>query len=768
MVSVNQNTKTLSGIISGSFDSADVSSLSVDSLTVSNTSSLGSASCSSCTASGALSSGSLSVSGVSALAGLTCSSCTATGGLTGASLNISGTSTQGAITCTSCSSTGGVDISSGQSYKVNGSSVLSSSALGSGVTTSSLTSVGTQTGGLNVATGQSYKVNGTSVLSATTLGSGVTASSLTSIGTQTGGLDISAGQSYKVNGTSVLSSSTLGSGVTASSLTSVGTLTSLTVSGNVVQSSGTCSLRSPTVTLSGASDVLTIQNTTAHPSISLKGTSTQHGYIGFFDDVGATKGSVYCSSTRNGVVVDMGSMTSGFLVQKSGSTMASVDPSGNVVATGSLTGGTTQTTSIQYSLGEASSISSSVYKFGTSSYSGVYSNRSYLLVKNLSSASIQSSWTFELWFYPTLSRSGYIASLPQNNIFDLYFISGSPNSISLSLSNGTTSILAQSWGTLVTGAISLNTWYNIAVVRNSSTNQYLFFLNGTLTDTVSSSTNFTWGQLSTALTFGSSYGFYSNFSTSTQYAAPSYNNSFTGYIDECRISSTARYSATYTVATGQFSYDANTVFLQHFDNSILEVSQDAPVTTASSMGIDSSGNLTGVSLTTYSGNIATTGGDIVTQQGFVQTGGVFTTTDSKLTIAPKALLTATQPLSATASYGFYITTSGGFSVNAKASHTISPQEYLFGQGNTNTGNYTTNACGKLSIYVTNKASSGVGKTGLAEVFVQTQYGNLNVDLQVMSIAKYNLTTFSVSYSYTTIKVTVESDCYLAWKYEGAI
>jgi lipopolysaccharide export system protein LptA len=87
----------------------------------------------------------------------------------------------------------------------------------------------------NLLTGKVYEINGTSVLSATTLGSGVTGSSLTSVGTLSGGLNIATSQTYKINNTDVLSATTLGSGVTASSLTSVGTLTSLTVnSGNLL------------------------------------------------------------------------------------------------------------------------------------------------------------------------------------------------------------------------------------------------------------------------------------------------------------------------------------------------------------------------------------------------------------------------------------------------------------------------------------------------------------------------------------------------------
>jgi hypothetical protein len=62
---------------------------------------------------------------------------------------------------------------------------------------------------LNIASGKTYKINATDVLSATTLGSGVTGSSLTSVGTLSGGLNIAASQTYKVDTSEVLSKSKL-------------------------------------------------------------------------------------------------------------------------------------------------------------------------------------------------------------------------------------------------------------------------------------------------------------------------------------------------------------------------------------------------------------------------------------------------------------------------------------------------------------------------------------------------------------------------------
>lgn len=58
---------------------------------------------------------------------------------------------------------------SGQSYKIQGNDVLNSTTLGSGVLSSSLTSIGEQSGGLNISTGQTYKINNIEALSNTKL-----------------------------------------------------------------------------------------------------------------------------------------------------------------------------------------------------------------------------------------------------------------------------------------------------------------------------------------------------------------------------------------------------------------------------------------------------------------------------------------------------------------------------------------------------------------------------------------------------------------------
>ena len=165
------------------------------------------------------------------------------------SLNVSGISTLQTTTIIGGGTSTGT---AGQVLQVTGisSSAYIGGSVGIGTTnpTSKLDVVGdvkvsgvTTSGGVVVTTGNDYKIDTTSVLTSTTLGSGVVNSSLTSVGTlarlvvtgvtTSGGVNVTTGNTYQINGTSVLSNNTLGSGVVNSSLTSVGTLTQINVSG---------------------------------------------------------------------------------------------------------------------------------------------------------------------------------------------------------------------------------------------------------------------------------------------------------------------------------------------------------------------------------------------------------------------------------------------------------------------------------------------------------------------------------------------------------
>jgi hypothetical protein len=182
---------------------------------------------------------------------------------------------------------GNLNLSTGSSFKINGTDVLTGSGLGTGVTGSSLTSVGTLSsllvsGNVGVgtvtateklqvvgnvlstqqflgqttdsATAPSFSWSGdtncgmfrpgTDIIGFTTNGAekarilsngnvGIGITNPTEKLQVVGNLNLSTGSSFKINGADVLTGSGLGTGVTGSSLTSVGTLSSLLVSGNV-------------------------------------------------------------------------------------------------------------------------------------------------------------------------------------------------------------------------------------------------------------------------------------------------------------------------------------------------------------------------------------------------------------------------------------------------------------------------------------------------------------------------------------------------------
>lgn len=94
----------------------------------------------------------------------------------------------------------------------------------------------------------------------------------------------------------------------------------------------------------------------------------------------------------------------------------------------------------------------------------------------------------------------------------------------------------------------MNAWTHVAVVRESN-NDVKLYANGTYQGKYTSNTNFS----STTMRFG---GY-----TDSQSAG----NVPSGYVDEIRLSSTARYTGNFTPQTYQFTPDANTIHLWHFN-----------------------------------------------------------------------------------------------------------------------------------------------------------------------------------------------------------
>jgi hypothetical protein len=144
-----------------------------------------------------------------------------------------------------------IGVASTFGYLIDGTSVLNSTTLGSGVTGSSLTSVGTLTnlsvtntitgsisGNAGTVTNGVYTTD-TGTVTNTMLAGSIANNKLTNSSVTVNGTSISLGGSGTVTAAaSTLTGSTLASGVTGSSLTSLGTLTSLVTSTYNASSAG--------------------------------------------------------------------------------------------------------------------------------------------------------------------------------------------------------------------------------------------------------------------------------------------------------------------------------------------------------------------------------------------------------------------------------------------------------------------------------------------------------------------------------------------------
>ena len=96
----------------------------------------------------------------------------------------------------------------------------------------------------------------------------------------------------------------------------------------------------------------------------------------------------------------------------------------------------------------------------------------------------------------------------------------------------------------------VNTWYHIAVRKNSS-DGYALYINGVSESTATNSTAFSSTTNLIGARFNNSLASFAEFTN--------------GYIDEFRVSDTARYTANFTPQSGSFANDENTVLLIHAD-----------------------------------------------------------------------------------------------------------------------------------------------------------------------------------------------------------
>jgi hypothetical protein len=112
-------------------------------------------------------------------------------------------------------------------------------------------------------------------------------------------------------------------------------------------------------------------------------------------------------------------------------------------------------------------------RYGTAlSFTG--SVNSYLQVPDSSSLEVTGDLTLSAWLYPTAANRMIIISKYWNNEFDLLI---SPNGrLEIAFGNPFRDLFSA-------GAVSLNTWTQVCVVRKVATNQVDFYINGNLDST---------------------------------------------------------------------------------------------------------------------------------------------------------------------------------------------------------------------------------------------------------------------------------------------
>jgi len=114
--------------------------------------------------------------------------------------------------------------------------------------------------------------------------------------------------------------------------------------------------------------------------------------------------------------------------------------------------------------------------------------------------------------------------------------------------------------------LPVGTWTHVAITLNDATNTGTLYVNGTAVATNTSMTL----DVSDILPLANNWLGRSNFS------GPPFNDPyFNGAIDEFRISNVVRYTSNFTPTTAQFSPDANTVALYHFNEGTGQTTADA-------------------------------------------------------------------------------------------------------------------------------------------------------------------------------------------------
>jgi len=157
------------------------------------------------------------------------------------------------------------------------------------------------------------------------------------------------------------------------------------------------------------------------------------------------------------------------------------------------------------------------------------------------------NWTIEFWYYPSsASQQGILGFRPQGtNGNYISIVANYPASYQFDFYSAASRIASYA------NAFVANTWVNFALCKNNGNTT--MYVNGTKTGNT--------------YVDGTSYSASRLIIGSDDYAAG--GTPLNGYIDELRISNTARYTGNFTVSNQPFIDDGNTCLLLHFDQANL-------------------------------------------------------------------------------------------------------------------------------------------------------------------------------------------------------
>lgn len=207
------------------------------------------------------------------------------------------------------------------------------------------------------------------------------------------------------------------------------------------------------------------------------------------------------------------------------------------------------------------------------SHSASFTGSQYLTCSpNFMSTIGTGDFTVEGWVYQSggstngiifaMTTSGNTEFAVSANM-DSYF--GSPNTGAIQLRIGTSGA-----GTEISrSGFTQGTWHHIAFVRN--TGQLKAFLNGVASNSVSDTTNINFNITPTIGSYSHSLG--------------NSSISWLGYIDEFRVSNTARYTNNFTPSTNALVNDNNTLLLLHFDGNFTDDNTSVSQTTSNQIFI---------------------------------------------------------------------------------------------------------------------------------------------------------------------------------------